>query len=310
LYQYNLVQVKEQAVYALQHEYQIKKDGLQNGDQRGQSEIDIEYHISVDEDIELASECDAVIESVPQEDYKEISPDDSSNDDDFQLLSPKEEKILAQAKSELVRYRKKIAQQRAKKLADQRAKKKAVAQKKKLRKATPAKKGAVASKKSGTIKKADTKRVRIPTMAHVKRKNAKNAFFDWPIDLNKFWLSSVYGMRKHPRGGKRFHYGIDLAALRGTPVEASAAGVVIQAQYVAGYGNNIIVKHNNKYKTRYAHLHKIYVKKGQKVKQGQKIGAVGATGYVRKSGRDASHLHFEIYADGRHVNPLKYLLKE
>ena len=71
-----------------------------------------------------------------------------------------------------------------------------------------------------------------------------------------------------------------------------------------------MVKHSNGYKTRYAHLYKMYVKPGQRVKQGQKIGAVGSTGYVRKSGKDASHLHFEIYSNGKHVNPLKYLLND
>lgn len=277
--QYVFVQKRIQEVHELHELYQKKIDaqGLSEG---------------------LDDSCVSVEQEYPAVETAEIiaEPVQDSSDDDFQFLSAEEEKILAEAKAELERYRKKIARQRAKKRAEKKAAKVAARKKKK-----PAKKG---------VKKQKEKRVKIPTMAYLKRSKATNAFFDWPVDLSLFWLSSVYGPRKHPRGGKRFHYGIDLAALRGTPVMAAASGTVVEARHVSGYGNNIIIKHNNTYKTRYAHLHKIQVKPGQRVKQGQKIGTVGATGYVRKSGRDASHLHFEIYVHGKHVNPLKYLLNE
>ncbi|MBP6869662.1 M23 family metallopeptidase [Candidatus Babeliales bacterium] len=131
--------------------------------------------------------------------------------------------------------------------------------------------------------------------------------FNWPLELHHFWLSSLFGARKKANGKPGFHYGVDMAAMRGTPVKAAAAGTVIQAQYVPGYGNNILIQHNKYYRTRYAHLQRIHVTVGQKVAQGQKIGAVGDTGSVRKSGRDGSHLHFEIYHNGSHVNPLRYL---
>jgi len=131
--------------------------------------------------------------------------------------------------------------------------------------------------------------------------------FHWPLELHHFWLSSLFGARKKANGKPGFHYGIDMAAMKGTPVKAAAAGTVIQAQYVPGYGNNILIQHNKYYRTRYAHLQRIHASVGQKVAQGQKIGTVGDTGSVRKSGRDASHLHFEIYHNGRHVNPLRYL---
>jgi murein DD-endopeptidase MepM/ murein hydrolase activator NlpD len=62
--------------------------------------------------------------------------------------------------------------------------------------------------------------------------------------------------------------------------------------------------------TRYAHLHTIAVKKGQEVKEGQLIGSVGSTGHVRASGRDPSHLHFELYVEGKRVDPLTMLKKE
>lgn len=131
--------------------------------------------------------------------------------------------------------------------------------------------------------------------------------FHWPLELHHFWLSSLFGARKKANGKPGFHYGIDMAAMKGTPVKAAAAGTVIQAQYVPGYGNNVLIQHNKYYRTRYAHLNRIHVTTGQIVTQGQKIGAVGDSGAVRKSGRDASHLHFEIYHNGSHVNPLRYL---
>lgn len=131
--------------------------------------------------------------------------------------------------------------------------------------------------------------------------------FHWPLELHHFWISSLFGARKKANGTPGFHYGIDLAAMKGTTVKAAAAGVVIQAQYLPGYGNNILIQHNKYYRTRYAHLHTMNVSEGQKISIGQKIGTVGATGSVRKSGRDASHLHFEIYHNGSHVNPLRYL---
>lgn len=141
----------------------------------------------------------------------------------------------------------------------------------------------------------------------VARQSTHDFTFHWPLELHHFWLSSLFGARKKANGTPGFHYGIDMAAIKGTPVKAAAAGTVIQAQYVPGYGNNILIQHNKYYRTRYAHLHRMHVVVGQKVAQGEKVGSVGDTGAVRKSGRDASHLHFEIYHNGVHVNPLRYL---
>lgn len=130
----------------------------------------------------------------------------------------------------------------------------------------------------------------------------------WPIKLKEFWISSFFGKRKNRRTGiVSFHYGIDMAALRGTKVVAADKGKVIEADYHPGYGNMILIMHDKKYKTRYAHLDRIIAKKGSIVSQGQLIGTVGSTGYVRSSGRDASHLHFEVYAFDKAVNPLYVL---
>lgn len=103
-------------------------------------------------------------------------------------------------------------------------------------------------------------------------------------------VSSRYGMRKDPFSRKKtFHGGLDVAAKKGSPVYASAGGKVVFASKKGGYGKLIILKHELGYETRYGHLNKILVKRGKKIKKGQKIGEVGETG--RATG---PHLHFEI----------------
>lgn len=131
--------------------------------------------------------------------------------------------------------------------------------------------------------------------------------FAWPVDLHNFWISSLFGPRKRADGRPGFHYGIDMAAMRGTLVRSTAAGKVLQAQYVPGYGNTVLIVHNQYYRSRYAHLDRILVKVGDSVDAGIVIGTVGATGFIRKSGRDGSHLHFEIHENGVPRNPLRYL---
>lgn len=138
---------------------------------------------------------------------------------------------------------------------------------------------------------------------------AKDISFAWPIDRAQFWLSSFFGPRRKPDRSWGFHYGIDMAACKGTPVFAAHEGVIIEAHFDAGYGNTLLISHNNKYKTRYAHLDKMLVSVGQKVHKGMLIGKVGATGAVfKKKGRDASHLHFEVYAYGKKINPLSFFV--
>jgi len=141
-----------------------------------------------------------------------------------------------------------------------------------------------------------------------KKDEKKDIFFVWPIERSNFWISSLFGPRKKPNGSWGFHYGIDMASMRGTKVCAASSGIVTEARYSKGYGNTIVITHNRKYRTRYAHLDKILVRVGQKVKTNQLIGKVGRTGLVwRSRGRDPSHLHFEVYTFGKQVNPLKFL---
>jgi murein DD-endopeptidase MepM/ murein hydrolase activator NlpD len=139
------------------------------------------------------------------------------------------------------------------------------------------------------------------------RRPLKNFGFMWPIDADKFWLSSLFGPRKRINGTWGFHHGIDMAAIKGTAVKAACAGTIVEASFQTGYGNTVVIKHNETIKTRYAHLHTIRVYVGQKIKQGAVVGTVGETGFIRKKGKDGSHLHFEVYEWGKRINPLHCL---
>lgn len=136
----------------------------------------------------------------------------------------------------------------------------------------------------------------------------REGIFQWPIVRDSFWLSSPYGPRRRPDGSSGFHTGIDMAAVRGTPVHAPLGGTVIQAGYLPGYGNSVLIKHNSMFKTRYAHLAKIKTSVGKNLQRGDVLGTVGATGTIRSRTGDGSHLHFEVYRFGRHVNPMYFLV--
>ena len=118
-----------------------------------------------------------------------------------------------------------------------------------------------------------------------------------------FRFTSAFGYRHDPMGrGARMHAGVDLAAPRGTPVFATADGVVVAAGRESGYGNVIRVQHELGFETVYAHLSTITVRPGQLLSRGAKIGGMGSTG--RSTG---SHLHYEVRASGKPVNPMTYL---
>ncbi len=117
--------------------------------------------------------------------------------------------------------------------------------------------------------------------------------------VNGARLSSGFGMRFHPiLNYSRMHQGIDFAAATGTPVIASATGRVAQAGWGGGYGNLIVIDHGKGMRTRYAHLHRMNVKAGQQVTQGQVIGQVGTTGMST-----GPHLHYEVWQNGKPVDP-------
>ena len=116
-------------------------------------------------------------------------------------------------------------------------------------------------------------------------------------------FSSPFGYRIHPIFRViKFHTGIDLTARTGTPVYATGNGLIIRADYSSGgYGNMVIISHGFGYETYYAHLSKILVKPGQKVKRGDLIGLVGNTGRST-----APHLHYEVRLNGKPVNPVNF----
>lgn len=127
-----------------------------------------------------------------------------------------------------------------------------------------------------------------------------------PIQGRDIYVISEYGLRKHPIGGDiRFHRGVDLQPVYiGKPVYAVLDGVVTYSGPRGGKGLVIQLKHENGIETIYAHNSQLLVKRGEKVKQNQQIAKAGSTGYST-----GPHLHFEVWENGKHVNPMKYLPK-
>ena len=126
----------------------------------------------------------------------------------------------------------------------------------------------------------------------------RKAFMLAPLDFTR--VSSNFNMRRmHPiMKVIRPHRGVDYSASTGTPVYASGDGKVTASGYSRSNGNYVYIQHDNRYMTRYLHLHKRTVKPGERVKQGQTIGTVGATGLAT-----GPHLHYEFLVDGVHKNP-------
>jgi murein DD-endopeptidase MepM/ murein hydrolase activator NlpD len=120
------------------------------------------------------------------------------------------------------------------------------------------------------------------------------------------WLTGTFGGRPDPFTGEPdFHQGIDIATDKGNPIYATADGTVESAAPAGQYGNLIVLAHDFGLSTRYGHLSKFSVSVGQRVARGDVIGFVGSTG--RSTG---AHLHYEILANGRQINPLRLLTQE
>lgn len=120
-------------------------------------------------------------------------------------------------------------------------------------------------------------------------------------------LASGFGMRIHPvYKVKKMHTGVDFAAAIGTPIYATADGVVDRLEVnFSGYGKSIELDHGFGYRTKYAHMHGFAVRQGQHVKRGELIGYVGDTGLST-----APHLHYEVFINGIHVNPIHYFFDD
>lgn len=122
----------------------------------------------------------------------------------------------------------------------------------------------------------------------------------WPVDGR---LQSYFGMRMDPFSGEgALHRGVDITAPAGTPVRAAADGVVLHASFLGGYGRLVVIDHGNGFQTYYAHLSRFSVVAGQEIRQGELIGAVGASGRVT-----APHLHYEVRRYGNPQNPAHFL---
>ena len=118
-------------------------------------------------------------------------------------------------------------------------------------------------------------------------------------------LTSEFGMRTHPvLGGRRNHQGIDLAAPTGTPIYATADGIVGRADWFSSYGLYVEIDHGAELETRYAHMSRLAVAEGERVRKGDIIGYVGSTG--RSTG---PHLHYEVRIAGVAVNPIPYMVE-
>lgn len=132
----------------------------------------------------------------------------------------------------------------------------------------------------------------------------RKAFLRAPVDFTRI-SSSFNPNRLHPIfKTKRPHRGIDYAAPRGTPVFSAGDGRVVTSGYNKASGNYVVVQHGPRYQTKYLHLNRRSVKKGQRVSQGQVLGTVGSTGYAT-----GPHLHYEFLLDGTHRNPRTILSK-
>ncbi|HEY6980954.1 peptidoglycan DD-metalloendopeptidase family protein [Reyranella sp.] len=126
------------------------------------------------------------------------------------------------------------------------------------------------------------------------------AFLRTPMDASR--ISSPFGMRRHPiLGYSRMHEGVDFAAPKGTPILAAGRGTVVRAGYYGGYGLYVELRHTATVATAYGHMSRLArgIRPGVRVKQGQVIGFVGATGLAT-----GPHLHYEFHRRGRPVNPL------
>ena len=126
--------------------------------------------------------------------------------------------------------------------------------------------------------------------------------FGHPVGI-KTYRTSSYGLRKDPFTKRpTFHEGLDFGGQRNTPIVAASGGKVVFAGRNGGYGKSVEIDHGHGFVTRYGHMHKLNVKRGQIVKKGDKIGGMGSTGRST-----ATHLHYEIHFQGRVYDPDKFL---
>lgn len=124
-----------------------------------------------------------------------------------------------------------------------------------------------------------------------------------PIGARIGKVTSKFGYRRDPFSRRvRHHDGVDISARKGTPVTATAGGIVLKAEYLNDYGNSVLIDHGDGIRTMYSHLSVISVRSGAQVSRGDAIGLVGSTG--RSTG---NHLHYEVHVNGQNTDPWKYI---
>ncbi|WP_237582620.1 M23 family metallopeptidase [Pontibacillus yanchengensis] len=148
---------------------------------------------------------------------------------------------------------------------------------------------------SETVSKEAQKKIIIKGTKVIPSRGTGN--FAWPT------VGGVLTSKQGPRWGS-YHKGIDIAGVSDRTIKASDNGKVVEAGRHGGYGNKVVINHNNGYKTIYAHMSSIKVSVGQTVRKGQAIGVMGSTGHST-----GTHLHFELYKNGELQNPLTYVNK-
>lgn len=120
------------------------------------------------------------------------------------------------------------------------------------------------------------------------------------------WISSVFGHRNDPfTGAWTMHWGIDISTNMGNPIMATADGIVIKVETDRYLGKNVTISHGNGYTTIYGHMSNFAVKAGQKVKRRDIIGYIGQTGKAA-----GPHVHYEVFKDGKRIDPRNFLLEE
>ena len=135
--------------------------------------------------------------------------------------------------------------------------------------------------------------------------SVRSALMSFPTakPVEKYYISSYFGRRKDPfRRVWAMHHGLDMAGWPGSAINATADGVVTKAGTWGAYGRMVEIDHGNGFKTRYGHMKRVRVKRGQQISRGQRVGDMGRTG--RSTG---THLHYEIWFGGKPRNPLPFL---
>lgn len=146
----------------------------------------------------------------------------------------------------------------------------------------------------------------LPTSFATSRTTGSSVSVPSLVPIPGLHLTSSFGMRTHPvLGGRRAHKGVDLAAATGTPIHAAADGIISRADWFSSYGLYVSIEHGGDIQTRYAHMSRLNVAKGQRVRKGDVIGFVGSTG--RSTG---PHLHYEVRISNTAVNPVPYMQSE